>query len=126
MGIIERIKQLFSQTSEKPPALQPEEEFQQEEYASQYNRKKDKIANEAMDALLSNQEPVVVSSQSDTAIISEYDVGDVDIDHLTNDDSTDNSNKNVIEYESLDTIVEHLENAEIIGDIPTEVTFDSP
>ena len=30
---------------------------------------------------------------------------------------------NVVQHESLDNIVEHLEGAEIIGDLPEEVTF---
>ena len=30
---------------------------------------------------------------------------------------------NVVQHESFDNIVEHLEGAEIIGDLPEEVTF---
>jgi|MEHZ01.2.fsa_nt_MEHZ010600319.1_2 hypothetical protein len=124
MGLIDLIKRLFPGSSEEVLIIEPEEEIYQEEYASQYQGKTEQIATEALDALLSKQEKND-NSQSNPIIISEYDAGDVEFDELSNDELIDNSNMNVVEYESLDKIVEYLDDVEIIGDISTEVSFDS-
>ena len=36
---------------------------------------------------------------------------------------TNHTEMNVIEHKSLDEIIEHLEGAEIIGDLPEEVSL---
>ena len=124
MGIIGRIKRLFSKNTSDGLEIESKQELQDQEYASQYQNKKETITAEVMDELLANQEPLE-PDVPEQLVISEYDVGEVEFDELSSDDSVDHSNKNVIEYESLDTIVEHLEDVEIMGDISTEVTFES-
>jgi hypothetical protein len=56
--------------------------------------------------------------------MSEYDAGDVDFSEFDSKDLEDNSVKNVVVHESFEHLDEHLEGAEIIGDIPGEVSFD--
>ena len=58
-------------------------------------------------------------------LISEYDAGDVELEQLVDEEGTmlNYNDINVVTHESLDDIVEHLEGAEIIGDLPEEVKF---
>ncbi len=125
MGMIGRLKRLFSKKTSDGLEIQSKQEIQNQEYASQYQDKKEIIAAEVMDELLADQ-GALESNTPEKLVISEYDVGEVEFDELSNEDNLDHSNKNVIEYDSLDTIVEHLEDVEIIGDISREVTFESP
>ena len=58
-------------------------------------------------------------------MISEYDAGDVELEQLADEESimSNHNDINVVTHESLDDIVEHLEGAEIIGDLPEKVKF---
>lgn len=57
-------------------------------------------------------------------LVSEYDVGEVDLNQLTDDEKlVSHTEVNVVQHENLDEIVEHLADAQIIGDIPEEVEF---
>ena len=75
-----------------------------------------------MDTLLLDDE---VEQLVEAIVVSEYDAGDVDFDELDSTDLEDNSEKNVVVHDSYDNLDEYLEGAEIIGDIPGEVSFDS-
>ena len=76
-----------------------------------------------MDTLLLDEEDE--EKPTETVIVSEYDAGDVDFDEFENMDNEDNSDKNVVIHESYDDLDEYLVDAEVIGDIPGEVLFDS-
>ena len=107
------------------PELENEESEQdvsQDEYASNYVGNRQKISADAMDILMLEEEEV---QPKESIIVSEYDAGDVDFSELDSSDLEDNSIKNIVVHDSVADIEEYLEGAEIIGDIPGEVSFDS-
>jgi len=122
MGLFVRIWRLFVKPE---PTIESENEqvdFEQEEYANKYQGNSERISTSAMDTLLLDEEE---SDAVESVVISEYDAGDVDFDVFENTDNEDNSDKNVVVHESYDDLDEYLEDAEVIGDIPDEVLFDS-
>tara|TARA_B100001564_G_scaffold322439_1_gene301769 strand:+ start:2027 stop:2404 length:378 start_codon:yes stop_codon:yes gene_type:complete len=122
MGLFLRIWRLFVKPE---PTIESENEqvdFEQEEYANKYQGNNERISTSAMDTLLLDEEE---SDAVESVVISEYDAGDVDFDVFENTDNEDNSDKNVVVHESYDDLDEYLEDAEVIGDIPDEVLFDS-
>lgn len=122
MGLFVRIWRLFVKPE---PTIESENEqvdFEQEEYANKYQGNNERISTSAMDTLLLDEEE---SDAVESVVISEYDAGDVDFDVFENIDNEDNSDKNVVVHESYDDLDEYLEDAEVIGDIPDEVLFDS-
>ena len=70
-------------------------------------------------------EDVDAVTEIQPVLISEYDAGEIDAGQLIvdEDEMSNYTEVNVVQHESLDNIVEHLEGAEIIGDLPEEVTF---
>ena len=83
----------------------------------------DEIASQVLDELTA--EDVDAVSDIQPVLISEYDAGEIDAGQLIvdEDEMSNYTEVNVVQHESLDNIVEHLEGAEIIGDLPEEVTF---
>ena len=56
----------------------------------------------------------------------DYDERDASVDDVLSDSEMGSyTEKNVIEHNSVDELGNHLESASIIGDLPTEVSFDS-
>ena len=123
MGLKDKLRDLLDRKSEGEP-----EDSNLEESKSEYNEAKflllaEDIKNQIFDELV-NQE-LEVESNIEPVLVSEYDVGEVDIGQLIVDESamTSHTEMNVIEHKSLDEIIEHLEGAEIIGDLPEEVSL---
>ena len=57
----------------------------------------------------------------------DYDSGRTTVEEALLDTEMENfSEKNVIEHNSIEDIGNHLESASIVGDIPSEVSFDPP
>lgn len=123
MGLFFRIMRLFMKGDIETESEDSNQDVNQEEYASNYVGNRQKISTDAMDVLMLEDETLETAEES--IIISEYDAGDVDFSELNNVDLEDNSVKNVVVHDSLDQLGEHLEGAEIIGDIPGEVSFES-
>lgn len=123
MGLFFRIMRLFMKGDIEIESEDSNQDVNQEEYASNYVGNRQKISTDAMDVLMLEDETLETAEES--IIISEYDAGDVDFSELSNVDLEDNSVKNVVVHDSLDQLGEHLEGAEIIGDIPGEVSFES-
>lgn len=123
MGLFFRIMRLFMKGDIEIENEDSNQDINQEEYASNYVGNRQKISTDAMDVLMLEDETLETAEES--IIISEYDAGDVDFSELNNLDLEDNSVKNVVVHDSLDQLGEHLEGAEIIGDIPGEVSFES-
>ena len=122
MGIKDRLRNLFENTNS--------EEIETLEEAVETDADKEQflaLASEITDELIHElvYEDIEAPEVVDTILISEYDAGDVEIEQLTaEEDIMPNHNDvNVVNHDSLDDIVEHLEGVEIIGDLPEEVTF---
>ena len=122
MGLFVRIWRLFVKPEPTIESENKQVDFEQEEYANKYQGNNERISTSAMDTLLLDEEE---SDAVESVVISEYDAGDVDFDVFENIDNEDNSDKNVVVHESYDDLDEYLEDAEVIGDIPDEVLFDS-
>ena len=123
MGLFEKIRKVFSKGESEIEVDNSQIEILQEEYANRYQGNSEKISADAMDTLLLDEEDE--EKPTETVIVSEYDAGDVDFDEFENMDNEDNSDKNVVVHESYDDLDEYLIGAEVIGDIPGEVLFDS-
>ena len=123
MGLFEKIRKVFSKGESEIEVDNSQIEILQEEYANRYQGNSEKISADAMDTLLLDEEDE--EKPTETVIVSEYDAGDVDFDEFENMDNEDNSDKNVVVHESYDDLDEYLVDAEVIGDIPGEVLFDS-
>ena len=122
MGLKDRLLNLFNNTSDEN-FESVSEESDAEEDNTQFLALAQEITDDLIDELTSdeNQTPAEV----EPILISEYDAGDVELEQLADEESTmSNYNDiNVVTHESLDDIVEHLEGAEVIGDLPEEVKF---
>ena len=122
MGLKDRLRNLFNNTIDEN-LESVSEESDAEEDNTQFLALAQEITDELIDELTSdeNQTPAEV----ETILISEYDAGDVELEQLADEESTmsNHNDINVVTHESLDDIVEHLEGAEVIGDLPEEVKF---
>lgn len=122
MGLKDRLRNLFNNAGDDN-LESVSEESDAEEDNTQFLALAQEITDELIDELTSdeNQTPAEV----EPILISEYDAGDVELEQLADEESTmSNYNDiNVVTHESLDDIVEHLEGAEVIGDVPEEVKF---
>lgn len=123
MGLFDRILRLFVKVEPEVETENSQSDIVQEEYENKYQGNSEKISTEVMDTLLLDDEEDEKSVEM--VIVSEYDAGDVDFDEFNNTDNEDNSDKNVVVHESYDDLDEYLVGAEVIGDIPGEVLFDS-
>ena len=122
MGLKDRLLNLFNNTSDEN-LESVSEESDAEEDNTQFLALAQEITDELIDELTSdeNQTPAEV----EPILISEYDAGDVELEQLADEESkmSNYNDINVVTHESLDDIVEHLEGAEVIGDVPEEVKF---
>ena len=123
MGLKDKIKNLLDRKSEVETNDSKLEESESEHNEAEFLLLAEDIKNQIFDELV-NQE-LEIESNVEPVLVSEYDVGEVDIEQLSVDESimTNHTEMNVIEHKSLDEIIEHLEGAEIIGDLPEEVSL---
>ena len=123
MGLKDKLKNLLDRKSEVETNDSKLEESESEHNEAEFLLLTEDIKNQIFDELV-NQE-LEVESNVEPVLVSEYDVGEVDIEQLIVDESimTNHTEMNVIEHKSLDEIIEHLEGAEIIGDLPEEVSL---
>ena len=77
---------------------------------------KDALFEETFDAL--NSDEVKLELEKVVETVPEYDSGDVDVEALMEDEMGSNYDLNTVEETNVE---EHLENVEIIGDLPEEV-----
>ncbi|MEC7097771.1 MAG: hypothetical protein VXW70_06165 [Candidatus Thermoplasmatota archaeon] len=123
MGLKDKLKNLLDRKSGVETNDSKLEESESEHNEAEFLLLAEDIKNQIFDELV-NQE-LEVDSNVEPVLVSEYDVGEVDIEQLSVDESimTNHTEMNVIEHKSLDEIIEHLEGAEIIGDLPEEVSL---
>ena len=122
MGLKDRLRNLFNNKGENHEETTTETSELNHDKA-QFLAMAKEISDELIDELTNDEQNPEV--EVETILISEYDAGDVEAEQLVDEEaSMSNHNEvNVITHDSLDDIVEHLEGAEIIGDLPEEVKF---
>ena len=122
MGLKDRLRNLFNNTSDEN-LESVSEEPDAEEDNTQFLALAQEITDELIDELTSDENQI--PAEVEPILISEYDAGDVELEQLADEESTmsNHNDINVVTHESLDDIVEHLEGAEVIGDLPEEVKF---
>ena len=123
MGLKDRLKQLLTNSSPDETVEDDSETSAEEAQKVEFLALADEIASQVLDELTA--EDVDAVSDIQPVLISEYDAGEIDAGQLIvdEDEMSNYTEVNVVQHESLDNIVEHLEGAEIIGDLPEEVTF---
>lgn len=123
MGLKDRLKQLLTNSSPDETVEEVAETSAEEAQKAEFLALADEIASQVLDELTA--EDVDAVSDIQPVLISEYDAGEIDAGQLIvdEDEMSNYTEVNVVQHESLDNIVEHLEGAEIIGDLPEEVTF---
>ena len=122
MGLKDRLRNLFNNTSDEN-FESVSEESDAEEDNTQFLALAQEITDDLIDELTSDENQI--PAEVEPILISEYDAGDVELEQLADEESimSNHNDINVVTHESLDDIVEHLEGAEIIGDVPEEVKF---
>ena len=123
MGLKDKLKQLLTTSSPDETVEEDAETSSEEAQKAEFLVLADEIASQVLDELTA--EDVDAASEIQPVLISEYDAGEIDADQLMDDEDemSNYTEVNVVQHESLDNIVEHLEGAEIIGDLPEEITF---
>tara|TARA_B100000003_G_C10828250_1_gene329834 strand:+ start:153 stop:479 length:327 start_codon:yes stop_codon:yes gene_type:complete len=104
------IKDWFKKKETEPEVKQQQSTIQLPEMD------KDALFEETFDAL--NSEEVELELEEVVETVPEYDSGDVDVEALMEDEMGSNYDLNTVEETNVE---EHLENVEIIGDLPEEV-----
>ena len=123
MGLKDRLKQLLTNSSPDETVEDDAETSAEEAQKAEFLALADEIASQVLDELVA--EDVDAVSDIQPVLISEYDAGEIDAGQLMDDEDemSNYTEVNVVQHDSLDDIAEHLEGAEIIGDLPEEVTF---
>ena len=117
-------KRFFSKTKSGPESAEEKEEDPMFSILQeQYERDIDEDVS-SIESILADDdeelEPATVQPAPD------YDRHDASVDDVLDDDEMEDfSDKNVIEHTSIEELGNHLENAGIMGDVSTEVSFDS-
>ena len=123
MGLKDKLKQLLTNSSPDETVEDDAETSAEEAQKAEFLALADEIASQVLDELVA--EDVDAVSDIQPVLISEYDAGEIDADQLMDDEDemSNYTEVNVVQHDSLDDLAEHLEGAEIIGDLPEEVTF---
>ena len=123
MGLKDKLKQLLTTSSPDETVEEDAETSSEEAQKAEFLVLADEIASQVLDELTA--EDVDAASDIQPVLISEYDAGEIDADQLMDDEDemSNYTEVNVVQHDSLDDLAEHLEGAEIIGDLPEEITF---
>ena len=122
MGIKNRLRNLFNKTADADQAP-PKEEEQLIDDETQFLAMSKEISDGLIDELINDEEDT--QADLEPILISEYDAGDIEAEQLVEEEASMSSynDVNVVNHDSLEDIEEHLEGAEIIGDVPEEIIF---
>ena len=123
MGLKDKLKQLLTTSSPDETVEEDAETSSEEAQKAEFLVLADEIASQVLDELTAEDVDAVTDMQP--VLISEYDAGEIDAGQLMDDEDemSNYTEVNVVQHDSLDDLAEHLEGAEIIGDLPEEVTF---
>ena len=117
-------KRLFSKRkSERESAKEKEEDPMFSVLQEQYERDIDEDVSSIESILAEDDEelePATIQPAPD------YDRHEASVDDVLDDEEMEDfSERNVIEHTSIEELGDHLENVGIMGDVSTEVSFDS-
>ena len=117
-------KRLFSKRkSERESAEEKEEDPMFSVLQEQYERDIDEDVS-SIESILADDDEELEPAPIQPA--PDYDRHDASVDDVLDDDEMEDfSERNVIEHASIEELGNHLENAGIMGDVSTEVSFDS-
>ncbi len=123
MGLKDKLKQLLTTSSPDETVEDDAETSAEEAQKAEFLALADEIASQVLDELVA--EDVDAVSDIQPVLISEYDAGEIDAGQLMDDEDemSNYTEVNVVQHDSLDDLADHLEGAEIIGDLPEEVIF---
>ena len=123
MGLKDRLRDLFDIDSGKLAETIEADKAESPEEKAQFMALAEDITNELLDEFAA--EDADTPENAEPILVSEYDAGDVDVSQLTTEEEvmSNHNEVNVVNHDSLDEIIEHLEGVEIIGDLPEEITF---
>ncbi len=123
MGLKDKLKQLLTTSSPDETMEDDAETSAEEAQKAEFLALADEIASQVLDELVA--EDVDAVSDIQPVLISEYDAGEIDAGQLMDDEDemSNYTEVNVVQHDSLDDLADHLEGAEIIGDLPEEVIF---
>ena len=123
MGLKDRLRDLFDIDSGKLAETIEADEVESPEEKAQFMALAEDITNALLDEFAA--EDADTPENAEPILVSEYDAGDVDVSQLTTEEEvmSNHNEVNVVNHDSLDEIIEHLEGVEIIGDLPEEITF---
>ncbi len=123
MGLKDKLKQLLTTSSPDETVEDDAETSAEEAQKAEFLALADEIASQVLDELVA--EDVDAVSDIQPVLISEYDAGEIDAGQLMDDEDemSNYTEVNVVQHDSLDDLADHLEDAEIIGDLPEEVIF---
>ena len=123
MGLKDRLRDLFDIDSGKLAETIEADEAESPEEKAQFMALAEDITNELLDEFAA--EDADTPENAEPILVSEYDAGDVDVSQLTTEEEvmSNHNEVNVVNHDSLDEIIEHLEGVEIMGDLPEEITF---
>ena len=120
MGLKDKVRALFDSDEDTAEQVVNSDEESQEDQ-QKFLAMAEEITDDLL-AQLNGDDEVYLAPE--TILVSEYDVGEVDPNQLTEDEKlVSHSDVNVVQHDTLDEIVEHLADAQIIGDIPEEIEF---
>jgi hypothetical protein len=101
------------------PTFAETEALAEKELAKEYSESFEDGVNQAIDLLDGEEEKLVEPEVESPA--KEYDVGDIEVDVLLDDEMSSNVEINVVNHIDINELESPLENAEIVGDISQEV-----
>jgi hypothetical protein len=114
------IKDWFKRPEPIPvPTFAETEVLAEKELAEEYSESFEQDISAAVDLLDGEEEELVEPEVESPA--EEYDVGDIEVDVLLDDEMSSNFEVNVVEHVDINKLESPLENAEIVGDISQEV-----
>ncbi len=114
------IKDWFKRPEPIPvPTFDETEAIAAKKLADDYSESFEHDVNHAIDLLDEEEEELVEPEIESPA--EEYDVGDIEVDVLLDNEMSSNFEINVVEHADVDKLESPLENAEIVGDISQEV-----
>ena len=120
MGIKERILSMLG--SKKPEPNEPEDTSEVVENYSQFVDSKEELSKSILEELSLEEDQT--DQPPETIIVSEYDVGETELESLNDNEDNENFNeKNVVLHESVEDMADPLTDAKVIGDLPEEVEF---